>query len=312
MSETTAGRKRSRLATLSRGDKLILAVMIGVPTVIHVALVWVPTLSSIALSFTDWPGAAEFSNLSYAGGKNYREITTIYPPFWPAVQHNVLWLAFFLVVPTSIGLFLAYLLDLNLRGSRIYQSVIFTPVVLSLALVGFIWELIYKTDPVNSKTGLLNNFIRLFDHNFNESWLGNPHVNIYAVMVAASWRQIGYVMILFLAGLKSVDPGLKEAAALDGAGEWKTFRYVTFPSLAPVNVVVLVVTIIESLRAFDIVYVINNGRNGLELLSVLVTDNIIGEASRIGYGSSIAVVLIAVSIIPIMVFVWNTFQEREV
>ena len=71
------------------------------------------------------------------------------------------------------------------------------------------------------------------------------------------------------------------------------------------------VTVIEALRAFDIVYVINNGRNGLELLSVLVTDNIIGEASRIGYGSAIAVVLITISIIPIIVFVWNSFQEVE-
>jgi multiple sugar transport system permease protein len=68
--------------------------------------------------------------------------------------------------------------------------------------------------------------------------------------------------------------------------------------------------VIEALRAFDIVYIINRGRNGLELLSVLVTDNIIGEASRIGYGSSIAVILIVISIIPIVVFVWNSFQEE--
>ena len=71
-------------------------------------------------------------------------------------------------------------------------------------------------------------------------------------------------------------------------------------------------TVIEALRAFDIVYIVNRGRNGLELLSVLVTDNIIGEASRIGYGSAIAVILIGVSIIPIVVFVWNSFQESEV
>ncbi len=310
MSEITARRKKRRgLTTLSRGDKAILALMIGVPTVLHVALVWVPTLSSIALSFTDWPGAAKFENLSYAGGRNYHEIATIYPPFWPSVQHNVVWLAFFLIVPTTIGLFLAYLLDLNLKGSRIYQSVIFTPVVLSLALVGFIWELIYKTDPKDSKTGLLNNFIRLFDHDFNFSWLGDPHVNIYAVMAAASWRHIGYVMILFLAGLKSVDPGLKEAAALDGAGEWKTFRYVTFPSLAPVNVVVLVVTIIESLRAFDIVYVINGGRNGLELLSVLVTENVIGEGARVGYGSALGVILLGISMVVILPYLYKVYKK---
>jgi multiple sugar transport system permease protein len=69
--------------------------------------------------------------------------------------------------------------------------------------------------------------------------------------------------------------------------------------------------VIEALRAFDIVYIINNGRNGLELLSVLITDNIIGEASRIGYGSAIAVILLVISLVPIIAFVWNTFQEQE-
>src|SRR5207237_3671675 len=89
------------------------------------------------------------------------------------------------------------------------------------------------------------------------------------------------------------------------------FRTVVFPALRPINIVIVVVTVIEALRAFDIVYIVNRGRNGLELLSVLVTDNIIGEASRIGYGSALAVILIVVSIIPIVVFVWNSFQERE-
>ena len=109
------------------------------------------------------------------------------------------------------------------------------------------------------------------------------------MLIAASWRHVGYMMILYLAGLKGVDPALKEAAAIDGATGWQAFRYVVFPALRPVNIVVLVITVIESLRAFDLVFVINGGRNGLELLSVLVTQNIIGEASRIGYGSAIAV-----------------------
>src|SRR5207237_9994465 len=104
---------------------------------------------------------------------------------------------------------------------------------------------------------------------------------------------------------------LREAAAIDGANEWQTFRHVVFPALKPINIVVAVVTVIESLRAFDIVYIVNKGRNGLELLSVLITDNIIGEASRVGYGSAITVILIVISIIPIVVFVWNSFSEKQ-
>ena len=79
--------------------------------------------------------------------------------------------------------------------------------------------------------------------------------------------------------------------------------------MKPINIVLVVITVIEALRAFDIVYIINRGRNGLELLSVLITDNIVGEASRIGYGSAIAVVLLTISLVPIVIFVWNSFQE---
>jgi multiple sugar transport system permease protein len=116
-------------------------------------------------------------------------------------------------------------------------------------------------------------------------------------------------MILYLAGLKAVDPALKESAALDGANEAQTFFRVTFPTLRPVNIIVLVITVIEGLRAFDIVYAINRGRNGLELLSVLVTDNIIGEASRIGFGSAIAVILLLISLGFIVTYLVRILRE---
>ena len=99
-------------------------------------------------------------------------------------------------------------------------------------------------------------------------------------------------MVLYLAGLKSVDPTLREAAAIDGANERQTFFRVVFPVMQPINVVIIVITVIESLRAFDIVYIINKGKNGLELLSTLITNNSLSEASLVGFGSAIAVVLL--------------------
>ena len=157
---------------------------------------------------------------------------------------------------------------------------LYLPVVLSLAVVGFICAagLLAATRACST---------RARDRTEQPDRLARrPGINLWAVLVAAGWRHVGYIMILYLAGLKSVDPALKEAAAIDGASERQTFFRVVFPALRPINIVVLVITVIEALRAFDIVYVINKGRNGLELLSVLVTDNIIGEASRIGFGSA--------------------------
>jgi ABC-type sugar transport system permease subunit len=143
----------------------------------------------------------------------------------------------------------------------------------------------------------------------NISWLGNPSLNLWAVLIAASWRLVGYVMILYLAGLKSVDPSLREAAAIDGANDRQTFFRVVLPIMRPINIVILVITVIESLRAFDLAFVINKGLNGLELLSTLVTNNIIGETSRIGFGSAIAVVLFLISVVPITIYLSRSLRE---
>ena len=118
-------------------------------------------------------------------------------------------------------------------------------------------------------------------------------------------------MVLYLAGLKAVDPTLHEAATVDGANAWQTFWRVVFPVMRPINVVIMVVTVIESLRAFDLVYITNKGVNGLELLSVLVTSNIVGETQRVGFGSALGVVLLVISLVPISIFLFQTFRREE-
>jgi multiple sugar transport system permease protein len=116
-------------------------------------------------------------------------------------------------------------------------------------------------------------------------------------------------MLLYLAGLKAVDPSLREAAMIDGANERQAFFRVIFPVMRPINIIVLVVTVIESLRAFDLVWVINKGRNGLELISTLVTSNIIGEASRIGFGSALATFMLVISSIFIVIYLRIVMRE---
>src|SRR5712671_2649655 len=116
-------------------------------------------------------------------------------------------------------------------------------------------------------------------------------------------------MVLYRAALKSVDPTLREAAAIDGANARQTVFRIVFPVMRPINIVVIVVTVIESLRAFDIAYIINRGKNGLELLSILITNNSISEASLVGFGSTIAVVLLVISLGPIVLFLSRTMKS---
>ncbi|MFJ4469727.1 carbohydrate ABC transporter permease [Streptomyces sp. NPDC089424] len=302
-----AGRKvpRGHRRLLTRRDRLTLGLMATLPTVLHIALVWVTALASIALAFTTWDGIG-FDSIHWVGLQNFKELFEQNPQFWPAVQHNVVWFAVLIVIPTPLGLFLAVQLDKRIRFSRVYQTAFFLPVVLSMAVIGFVWQLVYNPD-----TGLINSVIGANEPGKYIDWIGDPDLNLWAVLVAASWRHTGYMMILYLAGLKGVDPTLREAAAIDGAGEWQTFRGVVFPALRPTNTIVLVVTIIEALRAFDLVYVFNGGAEGTELLSILVTSNIIGESSRIGYGSAIAVVLLLISLVVIIPYLVSTFRKER-
>ena len=196
------------------------------------------------------------------------------------------------LVATPFGMFLAVLLDKEIRATRIYQMALYMPVVLSLALIGFIWQLIFSKD-----NGLLNVVT-----GSGIDWFGDQRYNLWAALVATSWRQVGYIMLLYLAGLKAVDQSLREAAAIDGCSESKAFFRVIFPVMRPINIIILVVTFIESLRAFDLVWIINKGRNGLELISTLVTQNVVGEASRIGFGSALATVMLLISSVFITIY----------
>lgn len=281
----------------------MMALMVGIPTVLFISFVWLPAVASFFLSFTNWRGISGLTADNFIGLKNYETLFTTYPFFWPAVWHNVLWLVTFVFIATPIGIFIAVLLDREMRGTRIYQSAFFIPVVLSLAIVGFIWEQMYTSQ------GFINSILGHTGSNTAIDFLGDPDLNIWAVLVAAGWRQVGYVMVLYLAGLKSVDPTLREAAAIDGANARQTFFRVVFPVMRPINIVIIVITVIESLRAFDIAYIINRGKNGLELLSILITNNSISEASLIGFGSAIAVVLLVLSLVPIVIFLTRTMRE---
>ncbi len=298
------GRRRRRYSLLSARDKLVLGAMVLIPTLIQLVLIWIPTVISVFLSFVRWNGLA-FSDIRPAVLANYTYVFKNYPPFWPALQHNILWLLFLGLIATPLGLLLAILLDQNIRGSRIYQSIFFAPVMLSLVLIGVIWQLFYSQN-----NGLLNFLLGTTGTPRAVDWFGNPDVNIWAALVAATWRHAGYVMILYLAGLKGVDPSLREAASLDGANAVQTFFRVVFPVMRPINIVIVVITIIESLRAFDIVYIINRGTNGLELISALVIQNLVGEGQVIGIGSALAAILLVVSLVPIIMYLVRTFKKE--
>ncbi|MEL0075325.1 MAG: sugar ABC transporter permease [Ilumatobacter sp.] len=302
MSVTTAGepRSRRRRRLSSRGDRVTLGLFVGLPTFFHVLLVWLPAIATILLSFTFWTGI-NFSDITWAGVDNYDNIFFSTPAFYDALRNNAIWLGWFFLIATPLGVLLAYQIDREIRGHRFYQSAYYIPVVLSLAVTGIIWNFMLRPD------GFVNGLLGR-DIDNAVSFFGNYDINIYVIMVMASWRHIGYIMLLYLAGLKAVDPALREAAAIDGATEWETFRKVVLPTMRPVNIIIVVITMIESLRAFDMVYVIYGTSAGLPILGILVFQNIAGEGASMK-GAAYAVILFVLSIGPIIAYLRQQFRQ---
>jgi ABC-type sugar transport system permease subunit len=310
-------KRRARgLSQFDGHDRWVVILMLGIPTLLHVGLVWIPTIASIVLSLSDWNGI-RFSEMEWVGFKNYDQIFTVFERnFFQALINNSVLLIFLFLFPTALGMLLAYLLDRDLRGTRFFQGIYFTPVVLSLAVVGFMWQsVIYSPE-----NGLAT---EIFGGGGAIDWLGNQSFlipigdrfgvsrNFVAILVAIAWRHTGYIMVLYLAGLKAVDHSLREAAKLDGSNEWQTFRHVIFPSLKPINVIIAVITVIEALRAFDIIYVLDTPRR-TEVLSILTTNNLLGEGGgNVGRGSAYATILFILCFGFVIWYVTNHYRRTQ-
>ena len=299
--------------------------MTGIPSFFHLTFVWVPALATIVLSFTKWDGFQSFSKIKFIGFRNYWEIVHVFQDtLSAALFNNVVLLLFLFLIPTLLGMLLAYLLDKSIRGTAIYQSIFYFPVVLSLAVVGVIW----KSVIYSPRQGLVNTILGKTAEGNQIDWVGDAHKlfsfhlpfvndavgpskNFLAILIAIAWRHTGYIMVLYLSGLKSVDPSLREAAAIDGCSEWKAFKRVIFPTMKPINIIIIVITIIEGLRAYDIVAALRSPR-GMELISLLVTQNLLGEGGgNVGRGSAYGVILLALCLGFIVWYVRNNFKEEE-
>jgi multiple sugar transport system permease protein/raffinose/stachyose/melibiose transport system permease protein len=301
MTLTAAKSKSRRRRAFTKGDRFTLSMFIGVPAFLHIVWVWIPALLTIALSFTYWNGV-QLSNIRWAGLANYDTIFTASPQFWSAMRNNTYWLLWFSFIATPLGVLLAYQVDRRIRGHKIYESVYYIPVVLSLAVIGIIWR--FMLGP----TGLVQVLLGYPGIEDAIPIFGNYDINTYVILSIASWRHIGYIMLLYLAGLKSVDPSLREAAAIDGATEWQSFKKVVLPAMKPVNVIIIVITVIESLRAFDLIYIIYGTSTGWPILGMLVFQNIYGQSASM-LGAAYAVILLLLSITPIVFYLRTVFRD---
>lgn len=275
--------------------KYIPWIFLSIPLSLYSIWVIGPTIYTMYLSLTDWDG---LTTPEFQGIKNYLKLFDD-PVFYTSLVNNIKWLIIFMIVPMLIGLFLAMLLSKEIKWARGFKASIYSPMILAPVVIGLIWSWIYQP-----QGGLLNNTLTFIGlEGLTRGWLSNPETALYAIIAAAVWRHTGYVMILFLSGLTAISPTVIEASKIDGASSWQRFRYIILPLLKPTTVIVIVITMIQSLRAFDFVSMMTAG--GPFNTTNVLAHYMYTEAFKnynMGYGASIAVVLFAIMFIFIVIY----------
>jgi multiple sugar transport system permease protein len=266
-------------------------------------LIWIigPTFYTMYLSLTDWDGISSPNFIAFA---NYVRLFTKDRNFTESLGNNLRWLLVFITIPTSLGLLMALVFNQEMKGGRFYKVSFYMPLVLSLPVIGLIWSWVY-----NPRLGLINNFLTLIGVADPPGWLGDRSLAIWCVIAAAVWRQVGYVMVLYLAGLKNIDPTLIDAARVDGANRGNLFRYVVLPLLAPVTTIIIVISIIDSLRSFDLISIMTRGGQSTQVLANFMYIEAFNNY-RMGYGGAIAVILFLISLVFIGFYLSRVIKDE--
>ena len=266
-----------------------------------------PMLHVVWLSFMKWNGLTPTEQ--FVGLDNYVQVFTQDPVFWTAVRNTVLWTVLSVIFPPAIGFALALALNQNLPGRAPLRALFYLPVIIAPIAVATMWRWLY--DPF---FGLINaTMTALGLQRFIQDWLGDAHVALYSTFVAYVWQTVGFSLVLFLAGLQGVSQTLVEASRIDGAGRFQVFRHVTLPALRPSIAIVLVLSIINSLKAFDIVYGMTQGgpAQSTQMLALWAFTQAM-QLGDFGRGAAISVVLLVITIAIVIPYLrWSGAREAS-
>ncbi|HTJ38779.1 MAG TPA: sugar ABC transporter permease [Dactylosporangium sp.] len=249
-------------------------------------LTLVPIVVLFYVAFTDWNvfGVAE-----WVGADNFTQMAHD-DSFWTAFSNTVWYTVFHIPLTLAAALGLALLLNRRLRGVGFFRTVAFFPYITSIVAVAQVWNLLFSP-----QYGPINALLRAVGVAHPPGWTVSADWSMPAVIIVGTWREMGYYMLIFLAGLQTIPAQLYEAARIDGAGAWQRFLAVTVPSLRPTTFFVTVMLTIGSFKVFDLILLLTNGGPGQStlVLSQYIWQKGFGE-NQFGYASAVSVVLFAV------------------
>ncbi|GGG08347.1 sugar ABC transporter permease [Paenibacillus abyssi] len=274
---------------------------------IYLTVIFVPSLYTLYLSFFNWNGVAPTKQ--FVGFRNYADLIFRDSVFLKALANNILWTIGSLTIIMGIGLMLALLLNKKIKGRIVFRGIFYFPFVLSGVIVATIWTWMY-----NPMQGFVNKLLESIGlENWALAWLAEPKIALYAVFVAAIWHGVGQPLVLFLAGLQTIPQDPYEAAVIDGAKPYQMFWNISLPLLRETFVIVVAITMVSSMKVYDIVYAMTGG-GPAESTHVLASWMYFQtfKFANIGIGSAISMFLIFITMIVIIPYVYYTTKKSHV
>lgn len=273
----------------------------------------VPSIGTVIFSLTDirqTPG----NPVHFVGLSNYKEILTLnMRDFGNTLIRTVIFTTLVTVIQTALALLIAVLLDMkSIKGKTFYRTVVFLPVILGVTVCGLAFKLFFSID------GPAAWFLHLFGA--NSTFFGDRNVALYLVIFCQIWFNVGSEMIIFLAGLQNISPELTEAARIDGANSWQIFWKVSIPQIVSVVAVNLMMCLVGSLSAYQIILVTTKGNEWTKTLSMMifgiafnVGDSGKSNAGRQGYASALQVILFLIILVVTLITqkIQNKVEEKE-
>ena len=274
---------------------------------IYLTVIFFPTLHTLYLSLFNWNGVSP--DREFVGIQNYIDLVFNNSTFPTAMKNNFLWTIGSITFVVGLGLMLALLMNQKLKGVVIFRGIFYFPYVLSGVIVATIWTWMY-----NPSHGLVNKLLETVGlESWTHAWLAEPKIALAAVFVAAVWHGVGQPMVLFLAGLQMIPQDPYEAAIIDGAKPHQTFWYITVPLLRETFMIVVAITMIASLKVYDIIFAMTGGgpaESTHVLASMMYFQTF--RFANVGVGSAISIFLVILSMIIIIPYVYYTTKKSHV
>jgi len=293
-----------KLQNYLKNKNISVYIFLLLPIIIYIIFFIIPNFSALYYSFLKWDGLNPVKE--FIGLKNYIRLFKN-AIFLLALKNTLIYTVTLILGSNIFGLLIALLIYRSSRNHTILRTFFFLPAMLSTVAAGFIWGFIY--DP---NIGAINTFLRVIGlESLTTSWLANPKIVIFSIVMVHMWVGIGYSMVLFIVGLQNIGIEIYEAAEIDGANKFQNFFHITLPLLKPTTSVCLLLTTISGFVSFDFIYIMTKGGSdhSSEVLATLLFQEGF-KFSNVGYSAAISVILMIVVLI-ISILQIQFFRDSE-